>query len=90
MSDLHLVQLCAAKLSCLGPVLQLYLLVLWKQECPNIEEKAKNQYTFHNHKSIQIFSIRLYSVTCIFIMCDSLVSYTPLYTLHKLSNDWKI
>lgn len=43
MPDLHSVQFSAAKLSGLGPVLQFYLLVLWKQECPNIEEKPKNQ-----------------------------------------------
>ncbi len=43
MPDLHLVQLSAAELSRLGPVLQLNLLVLWKQECPYSEEKVKNQ-----------------------------------------------
>lgn len=43
MPNLHLVQLSAAELSCFCPVLQLYLLVLWKQECPNIEEQPTNQ-----------------------------------------------
>lgn len=43
MPDLHLIQLHAAKLSCLSPVLQLYLLVLWKQKGPNSVEKAKKK-----------------------------------------------
>lgn len=47
MCDLHLVQLCAAKLSCLSPVLQLYLLVLGKQEHPDSEEKIKVYFTVH-------------------------------------------
>lgn len=46
MRDLHLVQLCAAKLSCLSPVLQLYLLVLGKQEHP--DSKEKNQGLLHS------------------------------------------
>lgn len=44
MSNLHLVQFGAAKLSGLSPVLQLYLLVLWKQKCPILKRReAKSQ-----------------------------------------------
>lgn len=58
MPDLHLVQICAAKLSCLGPVLQLYLLILWKQECPNSEEKANIKLYFTAHTSVFESSVK--------------------------------
>lgn len=42
MPDLHLVQISTAKLSSICPEVQLYLLVHWKQESPDIEEKANS------------------------------------------------